>query len=141
MNTIWCTHQFCPRTFPTHPTPTSCLLTLSPSPTLSPAATSILFGGGPAPPLSGACAVVSQEALPGIFKMAEHVYFTGSSWTAPNGDKMVHGQQGEVVGPARGSLVGRGLEIRFPGNKGNVGCLLTKLSRSPPVPSVWSATS
>ena len=93
----------------------------------------------PPPSLSRACAVVSQEALPGIFKMAEHVYFTGSSWTAPNGDKLLHGQQGEVVGPARAeSHKGKGLEICFPGNKGNIECLLTNLSRSPPVRSATS---
>jgi hypothetical protein len=65
--------------------------------------------------------------------MAEHVYFTGTSQTFSSGDKVVHGQQGEVMGPGTGDEKSTHLAIRFPGNKGNVECPLTKLSRSPPV--------
>jgi hypothetical protein len=84
--------------------------------------------------LSRACAVASQEAMPGIFNMTEHVFYTGDNYTSPNGEKMVHGQQGEVMGPATSeSHKGKGLCIRFPGNTLNVNCLLTQLSRSPPV--------
>ena len=72
--------------------------------------------------------------MPGIFNMTEHVFYTGDNYTSPNGEKMVHGQQGEVMGPATAeSLKGKGLAIRFPGNKGYVECFLTDLSRSPPV--------
>ena len=80
--------------------------------------------------------MASQEALPGIFNLTEHVFYTGPNYTFPNGDKLVHGQQGEVMGPAMlESLKGKGLSIRFPGNKANVltECFLTELSRSPPV--------
>ena len=84
--------------------------------------------------MSRACAVASQEALPGIFNMTEHVFYTGANHTASSGNKVVHGQQGEVMGPATSeSYKGKGLAIRFPGNKGNVACWLTELSRSPPV--------
>ena len=84
--------------------------------------------------MSRACAVASQEALPGIFDMTEHVFYTGANETFPNGDKVVHGQQGEVMGPATSeSYKGKGLSIRFPGNKGNVECRLPSLSWSPPV--------
>ena len=58
--------------------------------------------------------------------MAEHVFYTGANQTFPSGDKLVHGQQGEVMGPATSeSHKGKGLSIRFPGNKGNVECWLT----------------
>ena len=81
----------------------------------------------------------SQEALPGIFDLAEHVFYTGANQTTSNGDKLVHGQQGEVMGPALSeSHKGKGLSMRFPGNKGNVECLLTSLSRSPPVSGATS---
>ena len=83
--------------------------------------------------MSRGCAVASQEALPGIFDLAEHVFYTGTSETVSTGDKLVHGQQGKVMGPGTGNLKGKGLAMRFPGNKANVGCLLTELSRSPPV--------
>ena len=77
--------------------------------------------------------MASQEALPGIFDMAEHVFYTGTSQTFPDGNKLVHGQQGEVMGPASESHKGKGLAMHFSGNKVNVECLLTSLSRSPPV--------
>jgi hypothetical protein len=86
--------------------------------------------------LSRACAVASQEALPGIFDMAEHVFYTGDNHTFPDGDKYVHGQQGEVMGPGTGDEKSTYLAMGFPGNKGYVECLLTELSPSPPVSGV-----
>ena len=75
-----------------------------------------------------------QGPLPGKYEMAEHVVYTGTSQTFPSGNKLVHGQQGEVMGPVMSeSFKGKGLSIRFPGIKVNVECLLTELSRSPPV--------
>ena len=77
--------------------------------------------------------------------MGEKLYYTGSSETITgdfDGDKLVHGQQGEVLGPANSeSVKGKGLSMQFPGNKGGINCRLTSLSRSPPVRaacvSVW----
>ena len=49
--------------------------------------------------------------------------------TIHNGDRLVHGEQYEVMGPSihEGKLV-----IKFPNNKGNIACFLDTLSRSPP---------
>ena len=60
--------------------------------------------------------------LPGGYKVGEKVFYTGVNKTFPSGNKLVHGQQGEVTGPATGSLEGKAVELRFPGNKGNVDC-------------------
>ena len=45
--------------------------------------------------------------------------------------RLVHGEQGEVMGPFNDEGE---LEIKFPNNKGNVACPLDELSRSPPPP-------
>ena len=65
--------------------------------------------------------------LPGGYKVGEKVFYTGPSETVASGVKVVHGQQGEVtgLGPASEEYVA----VRFPGNKGNVGCLLTTVRR------------
>ncbi len=68
--------------------------------------------------------------LPGGYKPGEKVFFTGSSQTFADGDKVVHGQQGEVTGPATlEHHKGPGVAVRFPGNKGNICCLLTEVRR------------
>ena len=98
-----------------------------------------------------------QPPLPGGWKAADPTYFIGKSETFDDGDKVVHGQQGEVVGPsthmtfydvlARLPLDSgeaytqdgddKYIQVKFPGNKGNSHCLLTELSRSPPVRARW----
>ena len=66
--------------------------------------------------------------LPGGYKVGEKVFYTGRSETLPSGDKVVHGQQGEVMGPATSvALKGKGVCVLFPGNKGNVQCPLTEV--------------
>ena len=68
--------------------------------------------------------------LPGGYKMGEKVFFTGPSQTLSNGDKLVHGGQGEVMGPATGvNSKGKGVDVLYPGNKGGVNCLLTQVRR------------
>ena len=68
--------------------------------------------------------------LPGGYKVGEKVFYTWANHTLADGDKLVHGQQGEVVGPATlESHKGKGVCVRFPGNKGNVECKLTKVRR------------
>ena len=74
-----------------------------------------------------------QPPLPGGWKLADPTYFTGASKTFDNGDKVVHGQRGEVVGPYGEDRI----LVKFPGNNGNIGCLPTELSRSPPVRARW----
>ena len=70
--------------------------------------------------------------LPGGYKLGEKVFYTGESQTASTGEKWVHGQQGEVTGPATGEHTkGKGVAVRFPGNKGAIECYLTTVRRLP----------
>ena len=63
--------------------------------------------------------------------MYDKVYYCGESHTYEDGDKRVHGAQGEVTGPSPVDT-DKKVAVRFPGNKDNIGCLLTQLSRTPP---------
>jgi hypothetical protein len=76
---------------------------------------------------------VSRNApppLPGGYTLGEKVFFTGASETISNGDKLVHGQQGEVTGPATHEThKGEGVAVLFPGNKGNIDCFLSTVGR------------
>ena len=78
-------------------------------------------------------AQVSREPpspLPGGYAVGEQVYFTGTGETYESGNRVVHGQQGEVVGPATlESHKGKGVEVRFPGNKSAINCRLTSVRR------------
>ena len=78
-------------------------------------------------------AQVSRDAplaLPGGYKVGEKVFFTGASETFDDGDKLVHGGQGEVTGPATlETHKGKGVDVLFPGNKGYISCLLTEVRR------------
>ena len=72
----------------------------------------------------------APPALPGGYKVGNKVFFTGASQTTSNGDKLVHGGQGEVTGPATlESHKGKGVAVRFPGNKCIVDCYLTNVRR------------
>ena len=78
-------------------------------------------------------AQVSHEPpppLPGGYTAGELVYFTGKSCTFESGDRLEHGQQGEVAGPATGeSHKGNGVRVLFPGNKGVTNCWLSQVCR------------
>ena len=79
-------------------------------------------------------AQVSREPapppLPGGYTVGEQVYFTGTSQTFERGDRLEHGKQGEVVGPATlESLRGKGVDVRFHGNAGLVSCYPTQVRR------------
>ena len=69
------------------------------------------------------------QPLLGGYKVHDQVFFTGVNQTFPNGDKLVHGQQGEVSGPGTGDEVRTHVAVRFPGNKGNVECPRTSVRR------------
>ena len=79
--------------------------------------------------------------LPGGYRVGEKVFFTGPSETFPSGNKLVHGQQGEVTGPATSeNTKGKGVAVLFPGNKGNVDCYLIQVRlhaapAPPPLPT------
>ena len=60
--------------------------------------------------------------------LGEQVYYTGSSENFASGNRLEHGKQGEVVGPATcESLKGKGVDVRFPGNKRAINCFLTQV--------------
>ena len=66
--------------------------------------------------------------------VGENLYFVGASFTFDSGNRLVHGQQVEVVGPAKQEAHrGKGLEIRFPDNTNTNECYLSELSRIVPV--------
>ena len=62
--------------------------------------------------------------------MGEKVFFAGQSQTFPSGNKLVHGGQGEVVGPATlETHKGKGVDVLFPGNQDNISLYLTEVRR------------
>ena len=64
-------------------------------------------------------------ALPGGYKVGEKVFYTAASQFFPSGNKLVHGQHGEVTGPGTAEThKGKGVSVLFPGNKGTIGCYL-----------------
>jgi hypothetical protein len=80
--------------------------------------------------------------LPGGYKLGQKLFYIGDNYTLDNGDRLTHGQQGKVVGPATDEeYVGKGLAMRFLGNKDDVECLLTELSTAPPGSAPASASS
>ena len=77
----------------------------------------------------------APPALPGGYQVGEWLYFTGSSRTFSIGNRLVHGAQGEVVGPStRDTHRSNSLAIKFDGNMSNIECPLTSLSRTAPPP-------
>ena len=60
----------------------------------------------------------------------EQVYYTGSSKTFEDGDRLEHGKQGEVVGPATSETVkGKGVAVLYPGNTEAIDCYLNHVRR------------
>ena len=85
---------------------------------------------------SGAC----TQALPGGYAVGDKVFYTGKDKTWDDGDKLVHGQQGEVTGPATAeSHKGKGVAVLFPGNTASINCYLDSVRRlrsaPPPLPT------
>ena len=71
--------------------------------------------------------------LPGGYTVGEKVFCTVASQTFPSGDKVVHGQQGVVLGPATGERCkGTCVAVRFPGNKKSFDCHITSVRRLRP---------
>ena len=69
-------------------------------------------------------------SLPGGYTVGEQAYYTGATKTFATGDQLEHGKQGEVVGAATSkNLRGKRVDVRFPGNKGVIGCYLTNVRR------------
>jgi len=76
---------------------------------------------------------VSYESpvLPDGYTVGEKVYYTGESLICENGDRIEHGARGEVVGPAKKPLKGKGVAVRIFGIEGIKLYPLTVV-RSPP---------
>ena len=69
-------------------------------------------------------------SLPGGYTVGERIYYTGTSGTVDGGDRVEHGKQGEVVGPATSeSFRGKGVDVSFPGNKRVISCWLISVRR------------
>ena len=67
------------------------------------------------------------------YTVGDKVYFTGASETFKSGNRLEHGKQGEVVGPATcEKLKGKGVAVLFAGNKRMNDCCLTQARRLPP---------
>jgi hypothetical protein len=73
------------------------------------------------------------KPLDGGYNVGDQVYLTGPSQTFPDGDKVVHGGAGEVMGPATLREPDH-LTVMFPGNKATIDCHLGEISREPPPP-------
>ena len=71
-------------------------------------------------------AQVSREPpppIPGGYMAGDKVYYTGTSETFQSGNRLEHGQRGEVMGPTTSERQrGKGVAVLFPGNKGTINC-------------------
>ena len=78
-------------------------------------------------------AQVSREPpppIPGGYMAGDKVYYTGTSETFQSGNRLEHGQRGEVMGPTTSERQrGKGVAVLFPGNKGRIDCYLTSVRR------------
>ena len=70
--------------------------------------------------------------LPGGYKMGEKVFYTAEDHTFLSGNTLLHGQQGEVIGPGTGDYEGKGVYVLFPGNAADVICTLDEVRCMPP---------
>ncbi|EOD23002.1 hypothetical protein EMIHUDRAFT_195508 [Emiliania huxleyi CCMP1516] len=75
--------------------------------------------------------------LPGGFAPDDLVYYNGSSYSFDNGDVLIFGERGTVVGPPTLASHAEGLTVLFDGNKRDYQLLLNQLSREP-LPSLPS---
>ena len=71
--------------------------------------------------------------LPGGYHLSEMLFYQAESQTFLDGDRLVHGKQGEVIGPGSGDEATTHLAMMFEGNEKSVEIVLTELSRSPPL--------
>ena len=65
----------------------------------------------------------------------DKVYYTGTSETFQSGNRLEHGQQGEVMGPTTSERQkGKGVAVLFPGNKGpvNISSVRRRRHQAPP---------
>jgi hypothetical protein len=84
----------------------------------------------------------SQTVENETYTVGDMVHYTGTGKTFENGDRLEHGKQGEVVGPATSERCGgRGLAVLFPGNEGALDCCFTEARRLPPLSALRCPSS
>ena len=71
--------------------------------------------------------------MPEGYRFGETLYFIGSTQVSPDGDKMVHGQQCVVMGPAAPPHEKTALLMQFTDHESYVKCIIENLSSDPPV--------
>ena len=110
---------------------------MGPSSTLGDEGVAVMFPGNTAN--SGCFLTQLSRAppppLPGGYAVGETVYYTGKSKTLTSGDnKLTNGQAGEVTGhpDSDHATFGKGVAVKFPGNKADVFCYITSISYSKP---------
>jgi hypothetical protein len=78
--------------------------------------------------------VCQGTPLPGGYGKGDSLFYYGPTEVLLNGDKVVHGEIAEVMGPVTGEkMAGKGLAMKFEGNSRAVGCLISNLGRVRPV--------
>jgi len=76
-------------------------------------------------------AAAAAPPPPPAFEDGERVYYVGANQTFASGNKLTHGQAGEV---AEGHVNPTHAGVVFAGNATHVNCALSQLSRAPPPP-------
>ena len=66
--------------------------------------------------------------LPGGYRVGDTVIYAAPSQKLSNGDRVLYGEEGEIVGPATSDDC---VAVKFTANAGRVNCYLTQLGRTP----------
>ena len=75
----------------------------------------------------------ASPPIPGGYVLGDKVYYIAENYRFNNGDRLVHGEQGRVMEPAKGVPKGRVL-VDFPNNKQGAPIPPIQLSKPPPLP-------
>ena len=52
--------------------------------------------------MQGGCRPLDPRLASGGYKVGEKLYYNAENYTFDDGDRLVHGEQGEVIGPGTG---------------------------------------
>ena len=80
-------------------------------------------------------ATEGQPSIAGSCASGDAMHYSADNKTLASGNKLVYGQLGEVIGPDPNDA--DRVTMKFPGNPGIVACLVTQLSKEPPVRAGW----
>ena len=71
--------------------------------------------------------------LPGGYRVGDTVFYAAPSEKLSNGDRVLYGEEGEIVGPATSEThKDNGVAVKFSANTRAVSCYITQLGRTPP---------